>query len=261
MKIKILIFLVIIIWVLFVFNIASYALNLERVKTHLLKGEYKSAILEGEKLLAGIQKDTNDLDELYYLLGLSYLKDGNYLHASDIFEIILKEFKESRYKGEALLGLADIFFLKGNFKEAEGYYQQILNNPRYIRFRALVYYRLSQIGAKTGDIEKIGDYLKRLEKEFPLSLELKMNSDLVIYRDNALDFYYTVQVGAFSNQINAQTLLERLIKEGYPAYIEEINLKESTSYRVRVGRFKTRYEAQRLEERLKQQGYPTKIYP
>lgn len=260
MKNKILSFLIII-WNLFGFAVTGYALNLDRIKVYLLKGDYKSVILEGEKLLAGIQRDTYNLDGLYYLLGLSYLKDGNYLRASDIFEIILKEFKESKYKGEAILGLADTYFLKGDFKEAEGYYKQILSNPRYIRFKALVYYRLSQIRAKMGDTEKAKDYLESLKKEFPLSLELKMDSDLVISKDSNLDFYYTVQVGTFSNQLNAKALMERLIKQGYPAYIEEISLKDRVSYRVRIGKFKTRNEAQKLEEKLRQLGYPTKIYP
>jgi len=55
------------------------------------------------------------LDELYYLLSLSYLKDGNYLRASDIFEIILREFKGSRFKEDALLALGDTYFLRGDY--------------------------------------------------------------------------------------------------------------------------------------------------
>ena len=49
----------------------GYCLNLDKVKVYFLEGDYKSAILEGEKLIA---QDPHS-DELYYILGLSYLKD------------------------------------------------------------------------------------------------------------------------------------------------------------------------------------------
>jgi outer membrane protein assembly factor BamD (BamD/ComL family) len=78
-----------------------YALNIDKVKINFLNGDYKAAILEGEKILAH-SRQSPDTDELYYFLGLSYLKEGNSLRASDIFEIILSEFKDSRFRQEAL---------------------------------------------------------------------------------------------------------------------------------------------------------------
>ncbi|MBN1913662.1 MAG: hypothetical protein JW788_04610 [Candidatus Omnitrophica bacterium] len=50
-----------------------------------LSGDYKAAISEGEKILAQA-KDQDGLDELYYILALSYMKEGNYLRASDILK-------------------------------------------------------------------------------------------------------------------------------------------------------------------------------
>ncbi len=124
---------------------SGYALNLDKIKVHFLAGDYKSAILEGEKLLAG-EAQSGRSDELYYILGLSYLKDGNYLRASDIFEIILKEFKNSAFKEEASLGLGDTYFLKGDYGQAEGYFRELINNNPATKLKAQVCYRLSLIG-------------------------------------------------------------------------------------------------------------------
>jgi hypothetical protein len=88
-------------WLLVIGVSSAYALNIDKVKINFLNGDYKAAILEGEKILAH-SRQSPDTDELYYFLGLSYLKDGNSLRASDIFEIILSEFKDSRFRQEAL---------------------------------------------------------------------------------------------------------------------------------------------------------------
>ena len=53
------------------------ALNIERAKIPFLSGDYKTAITEGERILT-LSGNAPGLDELYYILGVSYLKDGNF---------------------------------------------------------------------------------------------------------------------------------------------------------------------------------------
>lgn len=245
-----------------VFGISmAYALNIDKVKVYFLSGDYKSAISEGERLLANYGNSSH-LDELYYILGLSYLKDGNYLRASDIFEIILKEFKDSSYKEEAKLGLADTYFLRANFKQAQSYYKDLLGSNPDTKLKALIFYRLSQTGFKTGDIQEAKEYLGKLKDSFTLNPELRLNRDLYNIAISSSDLFYTVQVGSFSNSTNAKNLMQKLIQDGYPAYIEEAtSLDTKTIYRVRVGRSRIRQQAQELESKLSQEGYPTKIYP
>lgn len=67
--------------------------------------------------------------------------------------------------------------------------------------------------------------------------------------------YYRVQVGLFRNERNAQRLLEELLAQDFPAYIDNIG-----SYiRVYVGGYGTLNEAVEMEQRLKRQGYDTLI--
>ncbi len=248
--------LVISCWLLVTGYSNAYALNLDQAKIYFLSGDYKSAIQEGEKLLA---KDANSphSDELYYILGLSYLKDGNFLRASDIFEIILKEFKSSAFGDEARLSLGDTYFLRGDYDKAEERYNGLINNNPRTKLKAALYYRLSQVGFKKGKTQQAKEYLDKLKTEFPANLEMRLNKDLY----SLSDIYYTVQVGSFASYNNARNLSNKLINKGYDAYIEEVNTDDTKAYRVRVGRLKSRLEAMQLEKELSSLGHPTKIIP
>lgn len=253
---KILILTCVFTFCLLSFTFSSYALNLDKMKVSFLNGDYKQAILEGEKALAAAEY-SSQLDELYYLLGLSYLKDGNYLRASDIFEIILREFKATRFREEALLALGDICFLSGDYPKAQDYYKKIITDNLNSQWRFTVYYRISECGLKTGDTQQAKEYFSKLKESSPQSFEFISYKDLNV----SCDIYYAIQVGSFSSKVNAQNFMQKLVQCGYPAYIEEAQAKESITYRVRIGKFKMRQEALNLENKLIQEGYPTKIYP
>lgn len=237
-----------------------YALNLDHVKARFLQGDYKAAIKEGEKLIAASMQNSSRLDELYYYLGVSYLKDTNYLRASDIFEIILKEFSDSAFQDEATLGLGDTYFLRGNYDKAKEYYQRLISAAGRGRLKPEAYYRLSQCAFRLGNSEEGAKYLRKLKDGYPMSPELVSNKDLSALADTN-KLYYTVQVGAFSGKARAEGLKNKLAREGYPAYIEDADTSRSVSYRVRVGKFHLLQEAVELEKKLIQEGYPTKIFP
>jgi tetratricopeptide (TPR) repeat protein len=222
----------------------GYSLNIDKAKIYFLKGEYKQAILEGEKLLAR-DAHASGSDELYYILGMSYLKEGNFLRASDIFEIILKEFKESAFKDEAKLGLGDTYFLRGAYDKAKACYIALLDNNNRSELKPLLYYRLSQCAFKQGDVEKGNNYLSKLKNGFPLNLEASFNRG----SDNSLDFY-TVQIGSFTNSSNANNLSNKLISKGYDAYVQEADISGRKIYRVRVGRLKSRLDAVQIKNKL-----------
>jgi len=254
------------VWILFVICCLGFricqadASDMRSMKVSFLNGDYKQAILEGEKLLAKDAHSDNS-DELYYILGISYLKDGNYLRASDIFEIILDEFKNSKFKEEAKLALGDTYFLRNDFARAEEYYKDLIEKNPQTNLKAQIYYRLSQSAFKRGDTEQGVKYLDKIKEEFPLNPELRLNKDLSSLPDSSENVYYSVQVGAFSKIVNANNLVQKLSQKGYPAYIEQANSAGQVSYRVRVGRFHLRQEAVDLEKKLFQEGYPTKVFP
>lgn len=66
---------------------------------------------------------------------------------------------------------------------------------------------------------------------------------------------YRVQVGLFRNQKYANRLLNELLEQEYPAYIDHAG----NYHRVYVGEYETLNDAVRMERRLKLAGYQTLI--
>jgi len=241
----------------FIFTFSCFALNLDKLKFDFIRGDYKSAIKEGENILAEA-KNSGDLDELYYFLGLSYLKDGNYLRAWDIFEIIIKEYKASRYLYAARLGIGDVHFLMGNFDKARQVYLELLGGGAKDANTPDLYYRLSQCALKLDDSINFKLYREKLAKEYPLYTE---PSGSVQVLQNSSDLIYSVQVGSFSREINALNLSRQLTKKGFTAYVEKNSSGSKTAFRVKVGRLQKRKDAVVLADRLSVEGYPVKVCP
>ena len=207
-----------------------YALNLEPMKIDYLKGDYQQALQEGERIIATASRNSSGLDELYYFLGLSYLKVENYLRASDVFEILCNEFKQSRFLQRGRLGMADSYYLRNDFSRAEREYTTLLTDYPDSVYRPLVHQRLAQLYLRRGDAQ---------QTEF-----------------------FSVQVGSFSQKANAENLRQKLKQQGYSVYIEEAaGVDAAAMYRVKIGKLKSREEASKLKETLSGDGYPTKICP
>lgn len=228
------------------------ALQLDKLKVLILNADYKAAIAEGERLMSTAAHEPGS-DELYYLLGVSYLKNENYLRASDIFEIVLNEFKSSSFKDAAQLGLGDSYLLRGDLPKAEEHYRQLNEG----KLKPIAYQRLSDCAAKSGNSQAALEYRNKLRSEFPDYPAQTQDSSVPL----SGNFYYTVQAGSFLNSSNARNLAQKLEGKGYSAYVEEAALTDKTIYRVKVGRFSTRQEALDLENKLSREGYPTKVCP
>jgi cell division septation protein DedD len=247
-----------------------YAFNLDNLRNYFLNGNYKACIIEGEKVLAQASS-SKDLDELYYILGLSYLKEGNYLRASDIFEIIIKEYHNSRFKEEAKLGLGDSFFLKGDFKKAQSIYQEILKGNYRSKLKPAVYYRISQIGRKTADREKEQLYLAKLKSEFPQSPEALTDKEFL----PGARFVPTPVVAGIPVKADKPVAVAKndlpppvskparpteavvSIVPPEPAGVDQELI--AGTYSVQVGAFSSSENAKRLTLKLKAQGYSSYI--
>lgn len=66
---------------------------------------------------------------------------------------------------------------------------------------------------------------------------------------------YRVQVGAFRNRTYAERLLNELLEQDYPAFIDD----SGPFIRVHVGGYDDLNDAVEMESRLKRAGYPTVI--
>jgi tetratricopeptide (TPR) repeat protein len=252
----------------------AYGLNIDALKSYFLKGDYALCIKEAEKILADSGEKDKNRDELYYLLGLSYLKENSPLAAGYNFKIILNQYKNNRFQEEALMGLGDCYFLRGDYTIAAFQYQELLDKNPKTRLKAGIYLRFAQLGAKTANQEQEKEYLARLKNEYPFSPEANFKGDLFpqgaaieLSRNPSMEHIadstisYSIQVGAFSSNINAAKLARKLQKNGYEVHIEQASSAGKSIYKVRIGNISNRQKARELERKLQADGYPTKIIP
>ena len=64
---------------------------------------------------------------------------------------------------------------------------------------------------------------------------------------------WVVQVGVFSQEVNAQALAKTLRTKGHTTFVERFAGKTSPNFRVRLGPFKDRASADALQARLKRE--------
>jgi len=61
---------------------------------------------------------------------------------------------------------------------------------------------------------------------------------------------WTVQVGSFGSNKNAQGLRDKIVKHGFSAFVDSVNVNGTLSHRVRVGPAVDKEKANRLKNRL-----------
>lgn len=70
---------------------------------------------------------------------------------------------------------------------------------------------------------------------------------------------FLLQVAALGNEKAAAEMAARLKKEGLPAFVENVQVKDGARWRVRVGPFASRAEADRERARLREAGFSANL--
>lgn len=88
-----------------------------------------------------------------------------------------------------------------------------------------------------------------------VTTDLKTESEVEVVKKSEIDSskkVYTVQVGAFSQEVSARKLAEEIRDKGYQTYV----VKGKSLYKTQVGEYKSYEEAQNVSQKLKELGYP-----
>jgi DedD protein len=72
---------------------------------------------------------------------------------------------------------------------------------------------------------------------------------------------WAVQLGSFSNQENAERLAADLRKQGYAAFLSQIQSDAGELHRVRIGPQKDRDSAEEISAQLKRSGHSGQVVP
>lgn len=229
----------------------SYAKGeLDRAYKSYLLGDFNSSLME---LKEGLHRTEGD--EVLYLAGMNYLKLGDYESARDYFRRLINDFNGKKFYQVAQIKYADTYFLEANYKQAQAVYSSILEKNTVPDFLPRVYLRLAQIAAKFGKWDQEAKYIKKIKKDYSQSVE-EYYADILASRG----YFFTVQVGAFSEKINAYELMQKLSKK-YPAYWAQEDIDQVSLYKVRVGKYQDRSDAVEIYHELVGEGYPARIFP
>ena len=72
---------------------------------------------------------------------------------------------------------------------------------------------------------------------------------------------WAVQLGSFSNKENAERLAADLRKQGYAAFLSQLNTADGALHRVRIGPQKDRESAEAMAARLLKVGHKGQVVP
>ena len=116
------------------------AVKLDEAWIHYLKGDYRKTIEICREITS--QKALGDQGR--YIMGLSFLNLGRQEEARENFEFILSNYPGSKLRQELLLGIADSYFLNGEFEKAEQLYAVMLKSYPASDYSSIAYIRMGQ---------------------------------------------------------------------------------------------------------------------
>lgn len=221
-----------------------------------LKADYENACVLCSRL-SDLYPASKVLPDALYLKGLCLLKTGFYTEARSNFEKVLSDHHRSDIYCDALLAYGDTFMLDNKLDLAHSSYQKLLKEYPKSSLSAQTMFRLGQISRKKGSWAEAKSIYEKILAKYPNTVEAKNSKDIMTENE----FYFTIQVGSFSDRLNAQRLCDDLSLKGYNSYTQEYKTEITSFYRVKVGRFDKMQDAAILEAKLKSEGLPTQIIP
>ena len=237
---------------------AAFAQNngVSDLEAMIIQEDYKKANDTAKDLLK-TKLPGNEAVQVEYYLGLSYLRLGDYAQAYDVFKKVVGERPATELYEKADIGVIDALYMQGYYENALKEASSLMSRHPKSEMMSLIYLKAARSSLKLARWTKAQEFLQKILKEYPDSFESGVARQLLDEKQ-----YFTVQVGAFTEQPRAERLVKELIQRKEYAYIVENKSPDGKKFfRVRVGQMTALKDAQALESKLSGFGYPTRIYP
>jgi outer membrane protein assembly factor BamD (BamD/ComL family) len=229
---------------------------LSDLEAMIIQEDYKKANNAAKSLLK-TRLSVSDTAQVEYYLGLSHLRLGEYAQAYDMFKKVTADRPSTELYEKAYIGSIDALYMQGYYENALKEAVSLINRHPRSEMMSLIYLKAARSSLKLARWTKAKEYLQKILKEYPDSFESGVARQLLEEKQ-----YFTVQVGAFTEQGRAEHLVKELIQRKEYAYIVENKAPDGKKFfRVRVGQMTALKDAQALESKLSGLGYPTRIYP
>ena len=162
---------------------------LKKAEKAFIKGEYEEALRIGSSYLTYCARPD---EEMQYLMGKALLKLKRFDEARNRFSRILNDSDDYRFLDRACIGLADSYYIEGNYKKAREHYEETAGHFPDSDDMHVIYSRLGDCCSKLNDKAASKKYYDKLLELYPHSFEAKL------LMDEGSDFItYSVQVGSF----------------------------------------------------------------
>jgi len=238
-------------------SVGTACADIEQIKVAILKKDYPAVKQLAEEILTFAVVEKSLASETRYYLGVSQLYLEKFNQARKNFKQVIKEKPVVQIRDRAYLGLFDVDYLQGNYKEALKTIKKLRKISPKTQYLSLVYLKTARVYIKLAYWNKSREYLNKILDKFPNSLEYHIAQQLLEEKQ-----FFAVQIGAFLDQKRAEQLtLQLKEKDEYAYIIETLDRKNQKFYRVRVGQMTRLSDAQELKGKLAKEGYPTQIYP
>ena len=228
--------------------------GLRELEAAYLRGEYETV---AQKAATQLRGGVGRPDELLYLRGMAALQLRDWDLAWDSLQRLVQEHPKSAWAPHAWLALGDSAASSGNFEAALKVYEKAVSEGGAGPLVPQVYLEMGKIQRHLGLWDPARGSFERVVREAPESQESATAREIL----KAGDFFFTVQVGSFAGQPNAQRLQAELRRRGYPADLQEVESQGRIFHRVRVGQFRRREEAEDQARTLQKDGFPAKLFP
>jgi tetratricopeptide (TPR) repeat protein len=183
------------------------------------------------------EKNNPRIAEVYYYMGrLSVSPDAALLYYNEV----INNYPASRYADISYLEIAKIDIAREKYKSAIVALQELLQKFPDTQVKDETLFWLGVAHISSGQKETGLACFEQLKTSFPRSIWSERAAQIIPQTTGATgDEYFTVQVGSYRNESNAQALHEELTKRGLNVKIVEAVVKGTTYYRVWVGQFET----------------------
>jgi len=236
-------------------NFRIFTHNLEGQNTEILNDAYNrvgdSYFIRSEFSLAVKNYDNaiaigkRDVDYALYKKAESLGPLGDYQGKADVFEILLKEYPNSTYAGNAEYALAQTYYrVLKNYDKANIHYNNVINNyPAQTNFVKKTKLDLGYLYNNNNETDKAIAILKQVYEDYKGSTEskeaLKTLQGIYTEQGNVDDFFTWVETKGVSISVSVQDSANYYVAEN--SYMDSDCEKAIKSFDHYIERFPTGY--------------------
>jgi tetratricopeptide (TPR) repeat protein len=198
---------------------------------------------------------------MLWLESKSLLATGRMEQALKGFRNIVELYPSSSLAAWAQLGIAEIYFSQRSFDKSIKEYTKVIDKYAGTEAFPSALAGMSRAFEASGEKDKAVLYLNLYKERFPggIEVESQIQTEEVNPRkdpgtaEKLTGTKYSVQIGVFANQENADKVMKRLKSRGYSPEQSFKTIQNKKYYVIQVGVFNSLSEAQKLREKLERE--------